>query len=92
MQSMTIQRGRVPRSSIAACNVSTMRRYKYTAAQPTIWAPPFYVPGKNGGPKNASLSHQMLQTSVVLNQFKGVGASFPPVVTPTWHLQVAQVP
>ena len=42
--------------------------------------------------QRASLSRQMLQTPVVLNRFEGVGANFPPVATPTWRLQVAQMP
>ena len=47
---------------------------------------------KNGGQQKASLNRQMLQTAVVLNQFEGDGASFPPVATPKWRLQAVQVP
>ena len=85
---MTIQCGTVPRSSIAAYEVSIVHRYIATY----YLGAPFYIPGKNGGLQKASLSWQMLQTPVVLNQFEGAGASFSPVATPTWCLQAAQVP
>ena len=89
---MTIQCGTVPRSSIAACKVSTMRRCIISYSCLLFGLRHFTFQAKNGGPQKASLSQQMLQTPVVLNRFEGAGASFPPMATPTWRLQVGQVP
>ena len=85
---MTIQCGTVPRSSIAACDVSTMHIYSCLL----FGLRHFTFLAKMVAQQKVSLSGQMLQTPVVLNQFEGARASFPPVTTPTWRIPVAQVP